>query len=562
MTNACFRDNARFVSILILAIMAVLSVNAAETIGVWVFNGTAGQACSGTIPNLVENAPDDIEMISGKMTDDSPAAVYSDDLPLTAPDGLGLSLYDSRKQGIKYANVTSSLHLESQGNNQNTTLSPYVRAKGIGKYLANSDYTIEIIYRGTNYMKRGSNGPQNRFVMGVGDGTEETSVKWWMSEYNNGRMYGATKDMATTGWQNLSGVKSVGWQVFNMDWYSVVYKYSATDHKLTVSTVNNHTDKTSASFSWDATDVPVLSDDGFFQVMGYCGILTAAFTRVDLVAVRISKGLVESGDYLSLGQDYDANPLLAHWRFDGTKGAAYASDVNIRPAAAFADVDRGQIRCHGGTSAIYADASKLFVRDGVNGGLVTNGSSAGNASGLQLTGDNFYPLCTANEFTFEAFVRVDVQPTADAVVLFGTGNSYDHWSQSWSLRLGKSNLKPTLVFNDTDATGAKLDGVITKDSDIAIELGKWFHLAVVYDTQKTLKLYVNRQVAISYTVGSDRFLQKTDNGYLFAPGYYQTNVGAGRLVGAFDEFRITAKALAPDEFLRQSNNQGLILVVQ
>ena len=115
-----------------------------ETLGLWVFNGTAGDECvDGTvIPNLVENSP--LTLVAGT-TNLTGKTVHQPKYVDDVPDG---ALYSNEKYTNRLAVLSTSIHV-CTGSASN--VGGYLRVKDFGAAVMENgvakDFTIEMIVR-------------------------------------------------------------------------------------------------------------------------------------------------------------------------------------------------------------------------------------------------------------------------------------------------------------------------------------------------------------------------------------------------------------------------------
>lgn len=214
-----------------------------------------------------------------------------------------------------------------------------------------------------------------------------------------------------------------------------------------------------------------------------------------------------------------------------TCDAAYSFGVNAATAA-----DKFTSTHRSGDLLQTEDTVSEFVRDGLDGVDTANGGYLYSTNGIAVEWSGASGYC-AGDFTFECFVRID----ADKVASDLSGNYLVHHPKAWMIQFDGSG-RPLLKAGDWSVLV----------SAPTINDGVWHHLAVVQDrTRGTFAYYLDYRLlgTADYVVTS-----QTDDGFDFfrinnynRNGEYNWNLVPKGV--AYDEVRLTKRALAPSAFL-------------
>ena len=179
------------------------------------------------------------------------------------------------------------------------------------------------------------------------------------------------------------------------------------------------------------------------------------------------------------------------------------------------------------------------IRDGVNGVDVANGGYLYSASGIAVEWQGASEYCSG-DFTFECFIRLDADAAADGL----KGTYVVFHPKAWMIQFDSDGKGiPTLKKADWNPLG----------TPPSIKDGAWHHLAVVQDRARgTFRYYLDYRLVseATYVVtppeGEDGYNYFRINNYE-RNGEYNFNLVSKGV--AYDEVRLTKRALAPEAFV-------------
>jgi hypothetical protein len=559
---------------LLAAVMMCGVALGGETLGLWVFNGTAGEECAdGTvIHNLVENSPLTLiastTNLAGK-TVHQPK--YVDDVPNGA-------LYSNEKYTNRLAVLNTSIHV-CTGSASN--VGGYLRVKDFGAAVMENgvaqDFTIEMLVRPRTSAKLlglSTYGNNNTLFCGIEGKDNAHSPSFAHGEYNaaGGCIRAMTNSFSNVGNVGGNGI-CYNWifaNLYNDEWHHWCLTYSASTGQATVRLDWGKPSQSVSSVKWLVEGGIPLVDDSCFQILGRLGQVANSFYGASVAAVRISKGILSEADYMRGGKNYDVDPVMAWWRFEnGAPGQAY-KDCSSEVPIGVDGKRKAQKSNYGSTG--YAVPPKAYVREGADVGNKYHRNNVclwGNGNVSDATGIGVY--ATAPEFllpgsfTAEGFYFL----TSNATTRVGSdGNArqplmneqYNSSTIAWGVRTDSSRLNFFCCKVTNLVTGA-MSAWTSNAYWTAFPTGVWHHVAVVYDDDarpRTLSLYVDYAHKTSFTISDTEKLVRMGNATFFLCGAHVNNANTSWF-GGFDEFRFSHKALAPEEFLVRTSGQGFLL---
>ena len=349
--------------------------------------------------------------------------------------------------------------------------------------------------------------------------------------YNVG-VYQAQMRTSTAGWQ-LDNSNPVDNWVDGM-WHHVAYvieRSRVNDHyscRLYIDGVlrNNGGTTGGAPFT-----VPPLFND-FFQIGNCLGYVAGkSYFRGYIDDVRISRGVVAPADFLkypTVGKTMRADdgklPVVAYWPFGGKRGKDVTGngfDLTMDatfPMRSGTPYPQYATRNDWSNFSLSSFPFSAFSKTGVTiecfawSGSAPNGGSTGN---IIVESAQYWNSPGAFRFSYESTNTVSVAPSFKRVgVHFYTGSGY------------------------AASVTTEADFGVMNDS-------KWRHFAIVYDPSKVgpgiVTLYVDGVAATDYegTSAEQGAFALRDDVLNFAQSFF----------GSFDDLRITAGVLTPDQFL-------------
>ena len=179
------------------------------------------------------------------------------------------------------------------------------------------------------------------------------------------------------------------------------------------------------------------------------------------------------------------------------------------------------------------------IRDGVNGVDVANGGYLYSANGIAVEWQGASGYCSG-DFTFECFIRLDADAAAGGL----GGNYVVYHPQAWMIQFDADGKGvPSLKKPDWGSLG----------TSPSIKDGAWHHLAVVQDRARgKFRYYFDYRLVseADYVVTPPENVDGYDyfriNNYSRNGEYNFIRVSKGV---AYDEVRLTKRALAPEEFV-------------
>ena len=250
--------------------------------------------------------------------------------------------------------------------------------------------------------------------------------------------------------------------------------------------------------------------------------------------VRISRGVLTSDEFLKyptvgkkMRADRSALPVVAYWPFGSKKGADTTGN-------GFDLVMDENVPMLNGTPSIYSGDQGKFTY-------------------FCHTNFPFSTLCKVG-FTFECFARSDgLGSAAGNIFTLVPEGKTSYWGTTGAFRFGHSASGIQQV--SVKATSNPDKGAFSEMTTSSIN-ATWQHLAFVYNPAVTgagiVKLYVDGEEADSCTVSSGA---ESITSIPFIDGYLlfaRNNVngsGSNPFYGQFDDVRLTAGVLAPEQFM-------------
>jgi len=213
---------------------------------------------------------------------------------------------------------------------------------------------------------------------------------------------------------------------------------------------------------------------------------------------------------------------VGHWRFEGTPGAAIATEPNtVRPG----DLDgTGQ-----GGAQYAADVPGPWIQDNLNGTLAANTASLDMDFGNVRVADD--GKLDAPEFTIETFVKVQDQGGYPAFIDRLDGG------RGWQLDVDPQEDARARI--DTAAEGNQTVG---SGSAQSLADGEWHHVALTFDGDQ-MQLFVDYGNVATRQLNGSRWDVTQISNDLFFGGNWPTG-------SYLDEARLSAMVLRPDQFLQ------------
>ena len=586
-----------FISLFVASALTAMA-DGRETLGLWTFNGESGTYACGNkeefvFPNRVERS----DSLCLKLAW-SANATTSTEAPLYTNDVQYAYLFD----GVSCTNFIGECPTSAifrHDNWANTTgdndgswnrAHSFLTILNVGALIKDRDWTLEMIAHlprrlgwANLIMLRDNIGNKPSFRLRT-NGKGMCNYYSTQTESNNNNQdawnfsyphYDETAD-ATQGLNMFIG---------DDRWHHVAVKWNETEKKLDlyvdyvlVRTITYWSDR-GANLQLQDSAKFVISD-----------LQECHQNMPTIQAVRLTRGDLPVRDFLCTSKFRNPVDTVAHWRFDGEPGET----VQIVPEFSMPNRTDLQLWKHltNDFTVAFAAAERAYVRDGGSysrntGALCWSGSSVRKSAGagmdsafdetrtfMNVMRDN--PALTADgtgdSFTHEMFVccRTNnlyfVDDERDRTLFFGEGTGVGGFSSygaaNWIVSQERSGTedKATIMFKYTYQDDALANDGILVSSSTSVTTNEWHHLAVTYNAlTRKVNFYVD------YKTVHENVL---DEGYHLTRG--KKVVGAGDQVygylqgfdGAIDEWRISRRALAPSEFLKQTIGPGFSIFIR
>ena len=583
----------------LFAASALMSMaDARETLGLWTFNGESGTyACANkeefVFSNHVERA-DSLRMQlawTGNATASTEAPLYTNDVQyaylfdgVSCTNFIGECPTSAIFRHDNWANTTD--YNDGSWNRAHS----FLTILNVGALIKDRDWTLEMIAHlprrpgwANLIMLRDNIGNKPSFRLRT-NGQGMCNYYSTQTESNNNNQdawnfsyphYDETADVAQ------------GLNMFIGDdrWHHVAVKWNETEKKLDlyvdyvlVRTITYWSDR-GANLQLQDSAKFVISD-----------LQECHQNMPTIQAVRLTRGDLPVRDFLCTSKFRNPVDTVAHWRFDGEP----EETVQIVPEFSMPNRTDLQLWKHltNDFTVAFAAPGREYVRSGVEfakntGALCWSGSSVRKSAGagmdsafdetrtfMNVMRDN--PALTADgtgdSFTHEMFVccRTNnlyfVDDERDRTLFFGEGTGVGGFSSygaaNWIVSQERSGTedKATIMFKYTYQDDALANDGILVSSSTSVTTNEWHHLAVTYNAlTRKVNFYVD------YKTVHENVL---DEGYHLTRG--KKVVGAGDQLygylqgfdGAIDEWRISRRALAPSEFLKQTIGPGFSIFIR
>ena len=589
----------------------LVSVSAArKTLGLWTFDGVSGgnvvgdRATTATFSNHVARAGTmRLDLVWPESTAaDTPLPTYTDDVQYAYLfDGLDctslVQVCGSSIQ-IKHKNWDSAT---SAGNASWNKPHAYLKLEDAGAIIKNRDWTLEVVARLDDRFTGSGLCP----MLVLGTNTGNRACFTWRT--NNGSSLAniyATAASSTNLTHTFSYPRyddriflpdQIAVRPCDGNWHHIAWKWS--ESARTLSFYVDYGLVVSANY-WNSNGVNLeLDDHAAFSLFPSSSTCTHLPT---IQAVRLTRGDLSVRDFLCTSRFPSLQETVGHWRYEGTPG-----ETNCLFAPETQMPNRTDLRLwkqwqdH---ALAYVAPWKPYVRlgseyfenlSGVCGSTNETDVSADNGARARrcymscMQQNPWWTLPGANgSFTYEVFLRLDKKTIR-------AGDEWDYKAVVFAEKDGPGGMKDSAssdqwqalnwgLCQDTaaaDAPGARMAlvsweapdgdevGNGRRRSDIVFHIAEndWHHIAVTYDAPaRTLKIYVDHHLAkdiygndISVTMGEGYHL--TRGASMVSPGENNALYWYGGISGAVDEFRVTRRALAVDEFLRASEGSPTVL---
>ena len=532
--------------VLIVGVAVAAGLAHAETVGLWTFDGTAGEALPGaetTIPNLINGSP--IKLTTGSSDSQIPVPSYADEVQ-------GSAIYSDSYCTNLLATTATSLKLQIKGGGSKWGWNKHAfLAISNAVSLANESFTLEFVYRQTD-PNVGSGWTGMWSLPAHGATFYGNGIVGSVFTYNGGtQAYPTSKLPDRFGWADAN------WHHWGVCWnnetktVSFYHDYRSVDSKVLTKEV----------VLTDTSDLATL-----FKNEG-----SNNYPDVFVQVVRLSTGVLATGKFLLVQPSTESvtADTFAHWRFES---AVSGEAFGCSPAEGYEKfVSMAFATAKDSTAIAGVEPWKACVSDGGRA-MKTNVGAVGPGSGsfgsMPLTQDQH--LRATKSFTYECFMNFPSAACSGSTgkgILFGISatriSGYEY------------NNSEGLVFyhldNSASETQAKFSGYVYlwKDAEhtgyttyyaspLLVPINTWFHFALTYDDEtKTLKIFKDRTLVATKTFVEPNVPAFYGNLWALQGNNFNCNAG---FQGKLDEIRISRRALDPSEFLKPRTGEGLTIL--
>lgn len=532
--------------LLTLVVLAgAVMCGAAETIGLWTFNGTAGEtvAFDTVFPNQINNDKFTLTLMSSGT--DAPLATYTDDVQLP-------HLYGDNAFTNLLGTCTGSLKMDCKAAADTYAKhKAYLKMKGFCAALANKSWTLELIMRAprpsgwTAFMNIATNASNKTIFTMMGDISVYYSRIDLIDSANN--TLSSTSKQLNTYPDSAHGLLDGDWHHFALVWdedarqLSIYIDYTRKLAPFTLGEGNNlgFCDGVANLFNYTSS--------------GYC------LTDAHLQAIRVSEGALASTEMMGTSKYTQQPETVAHFRFTGESGQQFHDCWNeVCPRH---DMRYGYNTSYDNLAYANANLKPYIATNGVyikNESYITNPDPEKRFQGAWISSPRYKMF--GESFTYEAIImprRNDVSTLASARAHYMGESSFDsavnagESGAAWYMRQQNTSVRtdPTAAVTLYYA-GVNAENAVSKQScSFTLSTNTWHHLAMTYDAPtRNFKFYVDYELKKETTFAEGyRFLRGGNLQLPFAGTYANAN---GLFDGALDEFRITARALPSEEFLK------------
>ena len=558
----------KLVMVVAVVVTGVVHAEDLETIGLWTFDGENGAKISESreevvFPNKIDNEEGlALKVLYASGDTKSPIPLYTDDIQHAYVHGDAYCTNVIATCGTALYTKSSASDKVAAGKDFTWgAYRPNLHLTGAGVALAGQSFTLEVVYK--SFAPSASPQPP---VLYFGPNTAGRSC---VSLTTNGkagsisRYYNTTSSSAIrTGYSTPYQSSTPGYGLEDGQWHHFAVRWN--EETKTMSLCNDY-----YQFEFQAwTDENLcLSNSASFKLFPNNNSAFSFHTTV-IQAVRLTRGLRTTAQFMQV-TDFtpETRPdTVVRYRYDGEPGTAFQTVCN--EALARADLEMWS------TKQYYVEPWKACVKDGSeiseNLGCIGNTNLAEKAamSFASITG-NPYLLRYGDSFTHEFFMSFHTNRTTHltsgrALVIGeggGVGKSTDGYN--WMLAQVDSG-------SDADRTAhlylqyrGMIGGTATGFSfSKNVTLGDWHHIAIAYDSpSRTLNFYIDRKAVHTKTFAEGDFLTRGTSILMRPSAGAAFNYNSG-IDGRLDEYRLSRRALAPDEFLKAVTGEGLTILLR
>ena len=586
-----------FISLFVASALTAMA-DGRETLGLWTFNGESGTYACGNkeefvFPNRVERS----DSLCLKLAW-SANATTSTEAPLYTNDVQYAYLFD----GVSCTNFIGECPTSAifrHDNWANTTVdntgsdgraNSYLTLQEVGALIKDHDWTLEMI---AHFPRR--NGWGSLVTLGTNTGNYasfrlRTNGRSMVNKYYTSTVNSGDKTINNSYPVYDTGASNQEYNEYVADdrWHHIAVKWSESNRELYFYV--DYGLVFTESY-WKNQNVNLQLDD-HAQFVLFDRTSGQRSNMPTIQAVRLTRGELSVKDFLCTSKFRNPNDTVAHWRFDGKPGDIVQivpdnSMPNRSDLRLWKSVTNDHTMAFVAPWRDYAKQGGELIKNtsaiGWSGQSLRKSKAAGTSSDFDETRTFMNVMCenpglaaagTGESFTHEMFVCCRTNnlyflgKDNDKTLFFGEGfgeggfvsqGDTANWivSQERSgTEDGLAKIRLTYTYQDDafSGNGTKIT------SDAYITTNAWHHLAVTYDAPaRKVNFYVDYKSVYDNTLAEGYHMTRGTR--VFGAGDQWFGYFQG-FDGAIDEWRISRRALSPEEFLQQTIGPGFSIFIR
>ena len=570
-----------------------------ETLGLWTFNGTSGTYACGNkeemvFPNRVERS--DSLCLKLAWADN---AKETTEAPLYTNDVQYAYLFD----GVSCTNFigecsTSTIFrhdnwAKATGDNDGAygMANSYLTLQEVGALIKNSDWTLEMI---AHFPRR--KGWGSLVTLGTNTGNYasfklRTNAMGIVNAYCTDT---ETRDNQSVNWTypryDTGATPSINAAVYMADdkWHHIAFQWIESEKQLYLYVDYGQVHTVTY---WKGKNVNLQLDDHAQFVL--FDKTSGQYSNMPTIqAVRLTRGELSVKDFLCTSKFRNPTDTVAHWRFDGKPGDIVQivpdnSMPNRSDLRLWKSVTNDQTMAFVAPWRDYAKQGVELIKNtsalGWSGQSVGKGPTAGMQAAFDETrtfmnvmreNPGLAAAGTGESFTHEMFVCCRTNNLYffgngyDKTLFFGEGYGEGGFvsqgdTANWIVSQERSGTEDGLAkirLRYTYQDDALSGNGTAVNSDAYVTTNAWHHLAVTYDAPaRKVNFYVDYKSVYENTLAEGYHMTRGTR--VFGAGDQWFGYFQG-FDGAIDEWRISRRALSPEEFLQQKLGKGFSIIVR
>ncbi len=537
----------------VAALFAAASISqSAETTALWVFNGTDGAKLGDVVPNLVSGSKAEMHyaVVNENGTENTDIPKYStSDVP--APYLFNDSMYTNL-----IASPTSVAVMQT-GNTSaydKTRRGAYLVATNVAEALGDGDWMVETFAKvdvlATDFRIIALRGCTNVVVNEVEEWSDPLSFCFSFLQNKSTGFAGMYKVWHGGDWGYFGRARQDKFP-YEGFWAHYALRYCKEEDKF-YSYCNGKRISAASSYGMWLNEKSTLE---FFNLPHFA-------SEVSVYAIRITKGMARQEGFFAYYNTIEPPDTVVHWRFEQTGDS---DELTYVPNNGFETPFNGLVMESSLANAYTNDLDKLYVS--YDGEKVRNRTAGSMNPADSTTGFGGYsfilePQMGFKSMTVECLFKVyDDSPARQNIAGAYNATSYLD-GHAWRIALyngGSGNhLEVHAMTSTNDVYCQWYSGAY-----YGVTTNEWHHTAIVYD-EDAQKIFYYYDYSLYKTVPYTKTGETRWTGF-YDRGDYHLTVGRSSFTcnsfrGAVDEFRISRRALAPSEFIRQVDSPGTNLI--